>query len=287
MKKIKFIVLSLVILLIGTQLASAQGDIISAAELSKKIKAKEKITIVSVRKASNYKKSHLKNAVNIDLKKLVSNTPPEGFLHKPAELAKIFGSKGIDGKNLIVIYDDGKMKYAGRLYWIFKYLGVKNVKVLNRNLKTWKAARLMITKSPTKIKPTTFTPKIDQSIYVDIAWMKTHYKDANVVLIDVRPLDQYNGTSTKPLSKGHIPGAKNMNYEKITNGLNGLKSKAEIKALSEEVGATTGKTIVLYCGSSTRAGIVYLAFKTILGYPNVKVYEGAYNEWVLSNPVEK
>ena len=287
MKTIKLAVLSLFVVILGTQFVAAQGDVISAADLSKKIKAKEQLTIVSVRKPSDFKKSHLQNAVNIDLKKLASDTEPKGILKSPEELAKILGKAGISGKGLIVIYDDGKMKYAGRFYWILKYLGVKDVKVLHRDLKKWQAARLRVTKSPTPVKATTFTPNVDKSIYVDEAWMKAHYKDANVILIDVRPPDDYHGTSTKPPSKGHIPGAKNMEYKKILKENGELKSKAEIQNLANGVGATPDKTVILYCSTSTRAGIVYLAFKTILGLPNVKVYEGAYNEWVVNNPVEK
>jgi thiosulfate/3-mercaptopyruvate sulfurtransferase len=287
MKVVKYMILGFIVVLLGTQFAAAQTDIISAADLSKKIKAKEKITIISARKEADYKKAHLKNAIHIDLKKMVSDTDPKGVLKSPDELAKYLGSKGIDGSGLIVIYDDGKMKYAGRTYWIFKYLGVENVKVLHRDLKKWQPARLMVTKSPTKIVAKTFTPKIDKSIFVDLAWMKAHYKDANVVLVDVRPPDEFHGTSTKPESKGHIPGAKNMEFTKVLKENGNMKPKAEIQALADGVGATADKTIILYCGTSTRAGIVFLAFKNILGLPDVKVYEGAYNEWVIDNPVEK
>jgi thiosulfate/3-mercaptopyruvate sulfurtransferase len=286
MKTFKTITLALLLIFIGTTLGHAQGDIISAADVSKKMKAKS-VTIISVRKASNFKKSHLQGAVNIDLKKLVSSTEPEGLLKSPADLAKIFGKNGIDGKKTIVIYDDGKMKYAGRLYWILKYMGVKDVKLLHRDLKAWKKARLRITKAATKVKAVTFTPKLNKSIYVDMNWVKAHHKDANVVLVDVRALDQYNGTSAKPVSKGHIPNAKHLDMSQITNGTSGLKSKAQILTLAKKIGATSDKTIIVYCNSATRAGIVYFAFKTILGYSNVKVYEGAYNEWIMNNKVEK
>jgi thiosulfate/3-mercaptopyruvate sulfurtransferase len=285
MKTLKLLVLGLIVLL-GTQFVAAQ-DLITAADLGKKIKAKEKLTVVSVRKPADFKKSHLKNALNVDLKKLASDTDPKGILKSPEEIATILGKAGIDGKGLIVVYDDGKMKYAGRFYWILKYLGVENVKLLHRDLKKWQAARLPVTKSPTAVKATTFTPNVNSSIFVDMAWMKAHYKDANVVMIDVRPPDEYHGTSTKPVTKGHIPGAKNMEYTKILKDNGSVKSKAEIEALAKAVGATADKEIILYCGTSTRAGIVYMAFTTILNYKNVKVYDGAYNEWVISNPVEK
>ncbi len=285
MKNIKLFVLSFVVILLATQFLAAQGDMITAADLGKKLKAKEKLTIVSVRKPADFKKSHLKNATNIDLKKLVSDTEPKGILKSPEDIAAILGKAGIDGKGLIVVYDDGKMKYAGRFYWILKYLGVENVKLLHRDLKSWQAARLPITKAPTPVKATTFTPNINKSIFVDESYVKAH--KASAVLIDVRPPDEYHGTSTKPVSKGHIPGAKNMEYTQIMKENGVLKTKGEIANIAKGVGATGDKEIILYCGTSTRAGIVYFAFTTILGYKDVKVYEGAYNEWVVNNPVEK
>ena len=285
MKTIKLLVLSFIVVFLGTQFLAAQGDVITAAELGKKLKAKEKLTVISVRKPADFKKSHMKNAINIDLKKLASDTDPKGILKSPDEIAGILGKAGIDGKGLIIVYDDGKMKYAGRFYWILKYLGVENVKVLHRDLKKWQAARLPVTKSPTPAKATTFTPNLNKAISVDEAYVKAH--KANAVLIDVRPPDEFNGTSTKPESKGHIAGAKNMEFTQILKENGALKSKAEIETIAKGVGATADKEIILYCGTSTRAGIVYLAFTTILGYKNVKVYEGAYNEWVVNNPVEK
>jgi len=283
MKTLKLLVLGLIVLM-GTQFATAQ-DVISAADLGKMLKAKEKLTVVSVRKPADFKKSHLKNALNVDLKKLASDVEPKGILKSPDEIATILGKAGIDGNGLIVIYDDGKMKYAGRFYWILKYLGVENVKVMHRDLKKWQAARLPVTKSPTAVKAKTFTPKINKAIFVDEAYVKAN--KASAVLIDVRPPNDFNGTSTKPVSKGHIPGAVNMEYTQILKADGSLKSKAEIEGIAKGVGATADKEIILYCGTSTRAGIVYMAFTTILGYKNVKVYEGAYNEWVVNNSVEK
>jgi len=285
MRTIKLFVLSFVVVFLGTQFLAAQGDVITAADLGKKLKAKENLTVISVRKPADFKKSHMKNAINIDLKKLASDTDPKGILKSPEDIAKILGQAGIDGKGLIVVYDDGKMKYAGRFYWILKYLGVENVKVLHRDLKQWQAARLPVTKTPTTVKATSFTPSVNKSIFADEAYVKAH--KASAVLLDVRPPDEFNGTSTKPESKGHIPGAKNMEYTQLLKENGALKSKTEIENIAKGVGATANKEIILYCGTSTRAGIVYLAFTTILGYKNVKVYDGAYNEWVVNNTVEK
>ena len=72
MKTIKLLVLSFVLVFLGTQFLAAQSDVITAADLGKKLKAKENLTVISVRKPADFKKSHMKNAINIDLKKLAS-----------------------------------------------------------------------------------------------------------------------------------------------------------------------------------------------------------------------
>jgi thiosulfate/3-mercaptopyruvate sulfurtransferase len=287
MKTYHSLIAGLVLVFLAPLFLSAQTDLITPAELSKKIKAKEKMTLISVRKETDYKKAHLKNAVHVNLKKLVKEGEPKGLLKSPEAMASYFGSKGISGKGLIVIYDDGKMKYAGRAYWILKYLGAENVKIMHRDLTKWRSARLLVTKAPTKIKPVTFDLNVNKNVFVDMSWVKSHLKDPKVVFIDVRPPDEFHGTSTKPVSKGHIPGAKNMEWKRVTRENGELKSKSEIQSLADGLGATADKTIILYCATSTRAGIVFFAFKNILGYPDVRVYEGAYNEWVMNNPTEK
>ena len=87
--------------------------------------------------------------------------------------------------------------------------------------------------------------------------------------------------------KGHIPGAVNINYETLLDAKGVYKSKDELKTIFESKGVTPEKTAILYCETGVRASTLFLALKE-LGYPNVKVYDGAYIEWqaASSNPVE-
>ena len=156
-------------------------------------------------------------------------------------------------------------------------------------MKAWRSARVPLTKAPAKPKATTFTAKVNNDVIVDMAWMKSHYKDANVAIVDVRPVDEYTGKSTSHPSPGHIAGAINLNWETLVNEKGVLKDKATIASLFKSAGITADKTIVFYCATSVRAGLPYFVAKTILAYPNVKVYDGAMNEWETekSNPIEK
>lgn len=266
----------------------AQGDIITAKDFTKAIKDKNTV-VVSAQTGKNYGVSHIKDAIHVDHKSLYKDGKPEGILKSPEELAKIFGDLGISNTNTIIIYDGASNKYAGRVYWTLKYLGAENVSILEKDMKAWRTARVPLTKAPAKGKVTTFTAKVNNDISVDMAWVQAHAKDANVILVDVRDTEEFTGVSTKNPSPGHITGAINLNWETLVTDQGVLKDKATLESLMKSAGITADKTIVFYCATSVRAGLPYLVAKTILGFPNVKVYDGAMNEWqeTASNPITK
>ena len=266
----------------------AQGDIISAKDFGKAIKDKNTV-VVSAQSSKNYGVSHIKGAVHLDHKKLYKDGKPEGLMKSADEMAKVFAEAGISNTNTIIIYDDVKDKYAGRVYWILKYLGVQDVKILEKDMKAWRSARVPLTKAPAKAKAATFTATVNNDVIVDMAWVKSHLGDASIVIVDVREVAEFNGTSTSHKTPGHIKGAINLNWEMLVTAQGVLKDKATIESLFKSAGVTADKTIVFYCATSVRAGLPYFVAKSILGYPNVKVYDGAMNEWETdtTNPIEK
>lgn len=274
--------------LLTASVGMAQGDIITAKDFGKAIKDKNTV-VVSAQSKKNYGVSHIKGAIHLDHKLLYKDGKPEGLLKSPEELAKILGGLGISNTNSIVVFDGAKDKYAGRVYWILKYLGVENVQLLEKDMKAWRAARVPLTKAPAKGKSATFTANVNTDIIVDMAFVKGHLTDASVVIVDVRPVSEFTGKSAKPVSPGHIDGAVNLNWETLVNAQGVLKDKAALESLFKSAGITADKTIVFYCATSVRAGLPFFVTKTILGFPNVKVYDGAMNEWetVASNPIKK
>ncbi len=278
MKLLKIQIAVIIAFVFSSATLIAQGDFVSAAEAGKLMKNKNTV-VVSAQSQKNYKNSHIKNAVFIDHHDLYKAGEPEGLIKSTADLAKYFGSKGVSDKNTILIYDDGTNKYSTRIYWILKYIGAPNVKILHKDMGAWRSARIMITKSATKSKTATFTPSVNASISVDYNYVKANLKKPNVVLIDVREITEYNGTSTKPVSKGHLPGAKHIEWKQVETANGALLPAADLTKLFTKNGITKDKTVILYCATSVRSGIVFVALKSI-GYSKVKVYDGAYNEWV-------
>ena len=266
--------------------AQAQ-DLITVADLSSKIKDANYV-VVSAEVETEYAKVHINDAVNVSYKSLEKTGGVEGLLQSPAELAKIFGAKGLSEKKTIVVYDEGAGKYASRLYWTLKYMGAPNVKILDGGMVAWKAGRKPVTKNPSTVKPATFTPALNKAIYADMKEVQAAAGNAKVILVDLREVAEFTGKDPKN-NKGRIPGSVNVDHTTL-NAANSLyKSKAELEKLFTAAGATKDKTIILVCPTGVRAGKGYFALKSILGYPNVKVYEGGVNEWAAtaSNKLDK
>lgn len=284
MKLNKLFLLALVLFVASA--VSAQ-DLISATELAKISKGKD-VVVICATSEKGYK-VHITGSVNVPHSSMYKGTPAEAYINSPAEMAKVLGSKGVTTDKTIVVYDEGSAKYAGRMYWMLKYLGAPNVKMLDGNMKAWKAKRKPITGSPSKVSAGTFTAKADAAQLAKMDEVKKAAGNASFVVVDARTPAEFAGTaeSTTLTRKGHIPGAVNVNHETVLDSKGLLKSNDELKALFEGKGITKDKTAIVYCETSVRAGVVYLALKG-LGYPNVKVYDGAYLEWqtTASNKVE-
>ncbi|MEN8116419.1 MAG: sulfurtransferase [Bacteroidota bacterium] len=282
MKLNKFLLLGIVLFVASA--ISAQ-DVISATELAKISKNKD-VVVVWAGAKDGYK-VHIAGSVNMPHSTLYNNEPIRAMLKPATEMAKLLGAKGISPDKTIVVYDEGSSKYSGRMYWMLKYLGAPNVKMLNGNMKAWKAKRKPITGAPAKVGATTFTPKVDDAQLANMADVKKAIGNSSYVLVDARTPEEYAGTAETELRKGHIPGAVNVNYETVLDSKGMLKPNDALKSMFESKGVTSDKTAIVYCETSVRAGVVYLALKG-LGYTNVKVYDGAYLEWqsTASNKVE-
>ena len=275
----KFISITAVLIFILSSVNINAQALISAKDLSVKMKDKNCI-VISAEKADKFNKVHIKGAVNIPYSDL--NSSSFGKLKSSSAIATIFGNKGVSNTNMIVVYDEGKGKYAGRMYWVLKYLGCKDVKILNGGYKSWYAARKPYSKTTVNLPKATFTAKLNYAYSAKL----NDVKSGKYLIVEVRPLNEFDGSSEKSQG-GHIPGAINFPYTKVLSGSGELKSKTELLSLFKAAGITSDKKIILYCKTSTRAGIVFLALKSILSYPTVKVYDGALNEWVKANKVEK
>ncbi len=180
---IKSLVL-IVAFLLQTSISFAQADIITAKDFMKTIKDKNTIAL-SLQSMNDYETAHIHHSIFLDHKKLFEEGRTEIVLKSPEEIAKILGEIGISNINNIIVYDEAKLKYAGRVYWILKYLGVESVRLLEKDWEAWKAARIPLTKRRSKRTATKFIPKVSTDIIIDIPWIESHVTDGKVVLVDI------------------------------------------------------------------------------------------------------
>jgi thiosulfate/3-mercaptopyruvate sulfurtransferase len=261
------------------------SDLIEAKDLAKIMKDKN-VVVISAQKTSLYNDFHITGSINLPPADLVNNEPIPYILKDVAELEKIIGAKGISQNNQIIIYDEGSSKYSGRLYWVFKYLGVQDVKLLNGGIESWKSIRKPVTSTASKRKATTFTANVQPQYMATLSEVKEALINPNYVIIDARSDAEYDGTNETDLRKGHIPNAVHIEYKDIIASNGKLKSANQLKALYTAKGVTPDKTVIIYCKTSVRAAIEFVALNSVLGYENVKVFDGAFCEWCSDKSTE-
>ncbi len=271
---IKFPGLGIFLWLLSNSLFADSG-LISVEDLASIMKDRNTI-IAFCGTSTEYRKARIPGAVNISLIELYCKPASNGYIKSPHELAGYFGSKGISETKRIVLYDEGSGKYSGRVYWILKYLGAKDVKILDGQMKAWRAGRKPVARAPVSVKATTFTPSVNKALLATTSRVKA----APGVIVDVRSPEEFMGTDKSELRKGHIPGAVNLEFKKVMDGKTAkIKSCNELKRIFFEKGIIPDKEIILYCRTSVRAGIVFFTLTDILGYKNVKVYDKAFFGW--------
>jgi thiosulfate/3-mercaptopyruvate sulfurtransferase len=277
----KTVTTALVVFLLSAVMANA--EIISAQDVKALMESEKHLVIIDASKADTYQAGHLEGAVNIEHSSLYRRGGVAGLIRCLGELSEIFGKNGITRDSNVVIYDEGSQLYSSRIYWILKHVGAENVKVLHNDKDTWSKAGLAFVTTPTEIDPVTFIPYPKPGLYASTEHVRDHKDDSNVVLVDVRTPAEFDGTAKN--SEGHIAGAININFTDLLTESGAFKDAAELADIASANGITPDKEVIFYCRTSVRGTVSFTAFESILGYDNVKVYDGAYLEWKVSNPV--
>lgn len=276
----KNILSTLIVVFLFVATSIAQGNIITADQFNDLKKNNKELVIIDASKAKLYAKAHIDGAISIPYAKLnQKDGAVNGLLKETVELASFLGEKGVSNESAIVVYDEGSQKYSTRVYWILKYLGAQNVKLLHKENTAWRNARIKLTSTVPSVKATTFTAVLNEDIAVDLAYIKANLD--NIVLVDARSEKEFLGTedTEKKYSKGHLPGAVSLNFKEVEKEDKSFKTVAEFEKIMTEKGFTADKTYVMYCKTGVKASVTYVFFKDVLGYENVKLYDGAYLEW--------
>lgn len=225
---------------------------------------KNKVRVVDVRKKNEYLKDHIKSAVSLPLADLLSDDSPESIV-------KILNNLGISDNTPVVIYDDTFGALASRVAWSFKFVGHKNVSILEVTYYSWKKLGLEIEKKSNKYPKASHSLNIDKSIFADAEYIENAQNDKNKIIIDSR--ERLNFLTE------HIPNSKNMPYTMLRSENSILRNPSELKRLIENRGIDPNNEVITYCGSvGTLSGLAFFALKTA-GVSNVKLYPKSFKEW--------
>lgn len=263
------------------------GMLVSAEQL-KTLLADKAVKVIDVRGSLKYRLGHIDGALDIGVANLDVEKNGVPMMFPDAEkFGRVMGEYGVGNNDFVVVYDEVGGSQAARVALMFQHFGHDKVAVLDGAYGAWKGDTSVL--AP-KIEPSTFTTKVSGNWVVSIDEVKAALGKKDTVILDVRAADEYSGEKVlKGAGKGgRIPGAvhvewtDNMNAEKI------VKPAEELKKMYEAKGVTPDKEILVYCQGGYRAAFSTYVLKDLLGYPNVKVYDGSWVEWSNTDaPIEK
>ena len=256
---------------------------ISTNELEK-INQNDSVLIVDARSYKDYSKSHIPGAVSLDLFSFHwADTSQKGLVSFGEHMRKILSYAGIDENKKIIFYDDVTGMLAARGVWMCLYFSHPDVKMLDGGISKWTRENLPTEKKSTIYKPSNLTTPLDPSIIIGFEELNENI--GKVTIIDARSLDEFDGTIPRAARGGHIPTAKNIDWNNNIDDSGKLKSDEELDSLYQ---MDKESQIITYCQGAYRAANSFLSLKK-LGFKNVKVYLGSWGEWgnKMELPIEK
>ena len=264
---------------------SSHPDLISADELFKTI---HQYQIIDVSKAESFAKQHISKAKNVWRPDIInSDAAYGGLIASEVQMERLMRNLGIHSSEKIVVYDHKGGCDAGRLWWILKQYGHKDVYLLDGGLHTWgKRGQKMKAARKEEVLPTKYSfPKTGKnpSLNISLEEVKIALNDTNTVILDTRMLDEYNGKRQKEgaFRAGRIPGSihfdwvSNINY----HGDQTILAKDSLLKLYNAIGVSKNKNIITYCHSGVRSAHTTFVLTEILGFKNVRNYDGSWIEW--------
>jgi thiosulfate/3-mercaptopyruvate sulfurtransferase len=231
----------------------------------------------------NYLESHIPGARYLDLNKdLSSPVERHGGRHPLPninEFAEKLAAIGVNyQQTLVVAYDDSRLAFASRLWWLLRYMGHEKVALLDGGWRAWQAAGYPVTDAlPTTPQPGRFVPQLRSDWWVDIHTVKARKDLPDVMLVDSRESDRYLG-KREPIDPiaDHIPGAVNYPWQEVTDAQGYLHPLDQQQQRWSEV---AGKTeLIIYCGSGVTACVNLLSLE-LAGISTGKLYVGGWSDW--------
>ena len=235
---------------------------------------------------SAYEKGHVRNARSWNWTTDLHTKVGRDYLDQ-AGFSGLLSDAGVGPDTTVVLYG-GNNWFAAYAYWLLKLRGFDNVKLVNGGRKKWELeSRELVQDVPTST-PTGYT--ITGADRPEIRALRDEVigkLGSGTGFVDVRSPEEYRGEKLAPdhlpqeqsQVPGHIAGAANIPWAKAANDDGTFKSADELKALYEAEGITSDKEVIAYCRIGERSSHTWFALQELLGYENVKNYDGSWTEY--------
>jgi thiosulfate/3-mercaptopyruvate sulfurtransferase len=246
---------------------------------------------------SAYEKGHIRGAVGWNWNTDLHTATGREYVDQSG-LTDLLRKSGVDSDTTVVLYGGNNNWFAAYAYWILKLRGLDTVKLLNGGRKKWELESRELTMDQPTSKQGNVSVSGGEKPEIRALRDEVLGKVGGPAeFVDVRSPEEYRGEKLAPdhlpqeqaQVPGHIPGAANVTWMKAANDDGTFKSADELKELYDSEGITGDKEIIAYCRIGERSSHTWFALQELLGYTNVKNYDGSWTEYgsLVGAPVEK
>ena len=234
-----------------------------------------------------YDMGHIPGAIKLDWHTDLQDQVKRDFLDK-AGFEALMRKSGIGNDTTVVFYGDRNNWYATYTYWLFKYFGHKDVRVMNGGRAKWEAEGRPMSRDVPSYPKTTYTAQEpDERIRAYRDDVLNQVKSGAPALVDVRSVPEYTGevlhmagyAQEGAQRGGHVLGAKSIPWATAANEDGTFKSPEQLKEIYGGKGITPDKNVIAYCRIGERSSHTWFVLRELLGYPDVRNYDGSWTEW--------
>lgn len=244
----------------------------------------------------SYEEGHIPGAVGWDWTQQLCDPVRRDILSQ-ADFEYLMSVSGITRDTTVVLYGDNNNWFAAWAFWQLKIYGHPDVRLLNGGRRKWIEMDMPLTTDLPEFEPAEYhASPADLSTRAYLADVMGSLRVRGVHLVDVRSPAEYKGEILAPPGLpetcqrgGHIPGAANIPWGKVCKEDGTFKPVDELKSLYGGVGVVPDRPVVAYCRIGERSSHTWFVLKYLLGYPDVRNYDGSWTEWgnLVNAPVEK